>query len=439
MKEKNVIKVSIPIFIELVFLTLYGSVDTIMLSRYSDTAAGSVSVANQLFMLFAILINVIALGIGAVASQYVGANQIQKAKDTIKTGLYASIIIGVVLFIMLFIFRASILQLVGIDEALFDDAFMYLKWVSVSIIFLAIRVVLSTGFRVFSKSGLVTKIMIIGNVINIMFNALLIYGYAGLPSLGAEGAALGTLIARILVITIFIYLSYDVLEMKVFKVAFDVQVLKKMMKVGLPGALENFSWNVTQVVILSFLNQISVNAVVTRTYVYTILSYVFIYSLALSSANGIISGYYIGEKNTDQAYKQTFKTLKIALVGTWILVLFANLFSRHILGLFSQDETIITLGQQVLWIAFIIETGRTLNLLFLASLRAAGDTLTPLLIAMIIMFVVHIPLSYVLGIHFKFGLFGIMIAASIDELFRGIANTYRYVSKKWMSQTLIND
>ena len=161
MKEKNVIKVSIPIFIELVFLTLYGSVDTIMLSRYSDTAAGSVSVANQLFMLFAILINVIALGIGAVASQYVGANQIQKAKDTIKTGLYASIIIGVILFIMLFIFRASILQLVGIDEALFDDAFMYLKWVSVSIIFLAIRVVLSTGFRVFSKSGLVTKIMII--------------------------------------------------------------------------------------------------------------------------------------------------------------------------------------------------------------------------------------------------------------------------------------
>ena len=439
MKEKNIFKVSIPIFIELVFLTLYGTVDTIMLSRYSDTAAGSVGVANQLFMLFAILINVIALGIGAVASQYVGANQIQKAKDTIKTGLYASIMIGVVLFLLLFIFRTSILQIVGIDEALYDDAYIYLRWVSVSIIFLAIRVVLSTGFRVFSKSGLVTKIMIVGNVINIGLNAILIYGYFGLPSLGSEGAGLGTLIARFIVITIFIYLSYNVLEMRVFKIAFDTKALKKMMRVGLPGALENFTWNVTQVIVLMFINQISVTAVVTRTYVYTILSYVFIYSLSLSAANGIISGYYIGEKKPDHAYKQTFHTLKIALIGTWLLVLVVNVFSRQIIGLFSQDETIISLGQSVLWIAFIIETGRTLNLLFLASLRAAGDTMIPLLMAVIIMFGIHVPLSYLFGIHLGFGLFGIMIAASMDELFRGIANALRYISKRWMKQSLIHD
>jgi hypothetical protein len=84
MKEKRLFKVATPIIIELLFLMLYGTVDTLMLSNYSDNAAGSVGIANTLFLLFAIVINVIALGIGAIASQYVGKEEIQNAKDVLK-------------------------------------------------------------------------------------------------------------------------------------------------------------------------------------------------------------------------------------------------------------------------------------------------------------------------------------------------------------------
>lgn len=130
MKETRLFKVALPIFIELLFLTIYGTVDTLMLSNYSKEAVGAVGIANTLFMLFAILINIVALGIGSVASQYVGNNQLQKAKDTIKTGTYATIFISTILFIALFFLRMPLLRLIGTDASLFNDAERYLKWAS---------------------------------------------------------------------------------------------------------------------------------------------------------------------------------------------------------------------------------------------------------------------------------------------------------------------
>ncbi len=98
------------------------------------------------------MINVIALGIGAIASQYVGKEETQNAKDVLKTGFYATLLLSIVLWLLLFFLREiHYLRLVGIDPLLFDDAMIYLKWASVSIIFISMRTSLATGYRVFQK------------------------------------------------------------------------------------------------------------------------------------------------------------------------------------------------------------------------------------------------------------------------------------------------
>ena len=105
--EKNIYKLSWPIFIELLFFTLLGTVDTIMLSNYSDTAVGSVGIANRILFLFAIVVNVLALGIGVVSAQYLGANQEQKAKDTVVTGVLGNFVLGIILSIIVMFFGRS--------------------------------------------------------------------------------------------------------------------------------------------------------------------------------------------------------------------------------------------------------------------------------------------------------------------------------------------
>jgi putative MATE family efflux protein len=437
MKETRLFKVAFPIFIELLFLTLYGTVDTLMLSNYSKEAVGAVGIANILFMLFAILINIIALGIGSVASQYVGNNQLQKAKDTIKTGTYATLFISIILFLALFFLRMPLLRLIGTDETLFNDAELYLKWASISIIFLGIRVTLSTGYRVFSKSNAVMYIMVIGNIFNMLLNLVLIYGFWFIPSLGAEGAAIGTLIARAITVGIFVYGSYKLLDIKLHRFVLNIDVLKKTVGVGLPSALENLGWNIAQVFIIRYVNDIGVDQMIARTYILNMMSYIFLLAFALATANGIIVGYHIGDKKPEEAYKQTFITRKYAMLGTWPVIAVMIVFGQLILRIYTQDEVVIKLANDVLWLIFFLETARANNLIFIAALRAAGDTFVILIGGVTIMFALNVGLGFVFTYILELGLTGILLAASLDEIGRALFNIQRFKSKKWMQIKLI--
>ena len=437
MKETRLFKVAFPIFIELLFLTLYGTVDTLMLSNYSKEAVGAVGIANILFMLFAILINIIALGIGSVASQYVGNNQLQKAKDTIKTGTYATLFISIILFLALFFLRMPLLRLIGTDETLFNDAELYLKWASISIIFLGIRVTLSTGYRVFSKSNAVMYIMVIGNIFNMLLNVVLIYGFWFIPSLGAEGAAIGTLIARAITVGIFVYGSYKLLDIKLHRFVLNIDVLKKTVGVGLPSALENLGWNIAQVFIIRYVNDIGVDQMIARTYILNMMSYIFLLAFALATANGIIVGYHIGDKKPEEAYKQTFISRKYAMLGTWPVIAVMIVFGQLILRIYTQDEVVIKLANDVLWLIFFLETARANNLIFIAALRAAGDTFVILIGGVTIMFALNVGLGFVFTYILELGLTGILLAASLDEIGRALFNIQRFKSKKWMQIKLI--
>ena len=107
----------------------------------------------------------IALGIGAIASQYVGKEEIQNAKDVLKTGFYATLLLSIVLWLLLFFLREPLLRLVGIDPLLFNDTMIYLKRASVSFIFISMRRFLYTGYRVFSENKYVMIVMTFSNII----------------------------------------------------------------------------------------------------------------------------------------------------------------------------------------------------------------------------------------------------------------------------------
>ncbi len=435
--EKNIYKITWPILVEMMFFTLLGTVDTLMLSRYSNTAVGSVGVSNQILFLFGMIVNVIALGIVVVAAQHLGAKQLQKAKDTVATGIASNFIIGVILSIFVITLGKQLLILIGTDDILLNDAVTYIRIVGISLLFVALRVALSNGFRSFGKPKVVMIIMIIGNIVNIMVNAVLIYGLFGLPQLGVMGAAIGTLSSRILMTILLIVAAYKILDIKVFKIRININHLKKILFVGIPAATENLMWNIAQVFIITIVNNISVEALIARTYIYTILSFIYIFSFSFASGNAIIVGYYIGEEKPEKAYTQTLKALKIAFGLVIIITLSLNIFSKQVIGLFTDDDLITSMARSVLYIAIFLELGRSMNFVFIQALRSAGDTVFPVIMAIISMFGVNVLFSYIFAIHFEMGLIGIFLAGMLDEIIRGLAMAVRWHQRKWSKIKLI--
>lgn len=434
--EKNVFKLSWPIFIEMLFFMLMGSVDTLMLGKYSDLAVAAVGNANTVLNLFGVLLNIVAVGIAVVVSQFLGANNDSDARKTVKTGIVANFAVGVVLFFVIQFFGVSIFYLVNTESTIFDWAISYTKILSWSLITLSISTGISAGFRSYGKPKIVMGIVIGANIVNVILNYLLIFGNYGFPELGVNGAAIGTLVSRGLILIIGIILLIKLVNINPLIIEFEKRIVFKIVKIGVPAALENFTYNFSQLFILAFINQMGTISVAARTYTMLILMYIYIFSLSFASGNSIIVGYYVGEKDYNGAYKRTIDTFKYTVVIVIIMTGIMNVVAEPILSIMTKNQDIIGLVKNILLVAIFLELGRAMNLIFIQALRAASDTFFPLQMAIISMLGVAVVFSYILGVHFKLGLLGVFLALALDETFRGLSMFFRWKKRTWISKTI---
>lgn len=435
--ERNIYKLTWPIFIEMLFFMLMGSVDTLMLSKYSDLAVASVGNANTVLNVFGVLFNIIAAGIAIVVSQYLGANKDKEAKVVVKSGVYTNFAVGIVIFFILQLFGKMIFQAIKTDVDIIDWSLSYLKTIAWSLLFVSISSAFSSAFRSYGKPKVVMTVMILANLLNVLLNYIFIFGNFGAPRLGVYGAALGTLISRIFIFVMLLINMMRLLQINMFKFHYDSKSVLTILKVGLPSALENFMYSFSQIFILSFINKMGTDAVTSRSYVMLLLTYVYVFTISFSNANSIIVGYYIGEKKPEEAYKQSFKTLKITLIFISIMLVVMNILADPILRLLTENEAIIQLSKTVLLTGILLEVARVLNWIFLQSLRGTGDTVFPLKVAVISMYGVSVLFSYILGLKLNLGLVGVFIALSLDEFIRGLAMLLRWKSKKWVTKSLV--
>jgi len=437
--ERNLFRLTWPIFIELLFFMLMGSVDTLMLSRFSDNAVAAVGNANTVLNLFGVLLNIVATGIAVVVSQYLGAGKEEDAKRIVKSGVFTNLAVGIFIFAVLQLFGKMMFSAIKTDASILSWSLDYLKVIAWALLFVAASTAMSAAFRSFGKPKIVMITVIIANILNVFLNYIFIFGNLGAPRMGVYGAALGTLISRIFIFVVSAFMLFRLLQINVFRFEFNFDGVKKILKIGIPSALENFTYNTSQVFILSFVNIMGTESVTARSYVFLLLTYVFIFSLSFASANSILVGYYIGEKRPENAYKQTLKTFRITLVFILMMTLVMNVTADPILRLLTQNETIISMAKNALKIGILLETGRTMNLIFIQALRGTGDTLFPLKMGIISMLGVAVVFSYLFGIVLGLGLIGIFIAYTMDESLRGITMVFRWKSRKWESKSLIQE
>ena len=429
--EKNLYKLTWPIFVELLFFILMGSLDTLMLSQYSDRAVAAVGITNQMIGLFGIFLNIVATGTTVVVSQYLGAFKDLDAKGAIKTGFILNTVIGLLAFSGLFFLGEGILLLINTDASLMGFAMQYLRWAAFSLIFFSMGQAVAAGFRAYGKPRYVMYVTIVANILNVLLNYILIFGNFGAPALGVLGAAYATVFSRFFILVVLGVLMIRVLNIKIYKLVYTPFYAKRILRIGIPSGTENILWNISQIILISFVNTMGLESLIARTYVITIMQIVLLFSLSLANANAIIIGYHVGEQTLEEAYIRTFKTMRLALGSVIVATVMLNIFATPMLRLFTTDAEVVRLGQQLMLISLANEIGRTLNILFIYSLRSANDTVFPVIMAVISMYGISVMMGYVLGVVMGLGVVGIFIAMSMDELFRGAIMSIRWKRKTW--------
>ena len=430
---------TIPVFIEMALVMMLGAVDTVMLSRYSDNSVAAVGLDNQLMSLVFLVYQFFSMGAAIICAQYIGAGLRKRLVQVVGVALVVNLMLGLTVSALLYVFAEELLLMMGVRPELMGDASIYLRVTGVLSFFQALSLTFSASLR---SAGKVTYPMVVTgivNVVNIVGNYALIFGRLGCPQLGVEGAAIATAASRA-VATVLLGVIHFRKHIPRFPLSYFRPMpwleLRNLLFIGIPAMSENISYNLSQVVVTYFINQISNEALAARTYCANIIMFVYLFCLSITQGGDILVGHLVGRRHHQAAYvlgNYFFRwSMVITLTGSAVLAV----FGRDIIGAFTGNEEIIAMGVWVFVVDWFLEIGRTSNIFATSTLRATGDAFYPLLIAVIFNWTIAVGLSYLVGIPLGYGLIGMWICFALDENIRGVILMRRWRSGKWRTKGL---
>lgn len=444
--QKNVWQLTIPIFIESLMFSLMGSIDVVMLAKFSDDAVAAVSVANQVMFLIQVLACIVTTGSGILCAQYIGADRKPEDQNTlIAATVILNLGIGIVLTIVLVMFHPVFLKLLNLEGTACSYAENYLQIISLFIWGQMAMMAFSTILRAYGRA-LPCMIVSLGmNLCNIVLNYLLIFGKFGCPAMGIRGAAAATVMGRGIGLLVFGWMLYHMrkkdsewrmLPEDIIEADKRRTVLKAIryrsrdvIAYGLPAAGEQISYNCSQFFVMVFITMLGTKTVTAYSYLNTCVSFIYMFSMALGQATAILTGWSVGAGDYRKADGQCRFSGYCSIAVSMSIMIVVTVFRYPIFSLFTEDREILNIACMVLLVNFVREAGRSQNLIYVNALRAAGDVQFPFYFGLISMWGLSVGMSYILGISLGWGLMGVWLALGLDECFRAVGMHVRWKRK----------
>ena len=341
--KKTLISLTIPIFFELLLVTIVGNIDTIMLGYYSDEAVGTIGGITQLLNIQNVIFSFINLATAILTAQFLGAKDYKRVKQVISVSLVLNIFLGVVLGGIYLFFWRGLLQKINLPEELVGIGKYYFQMVGGLCVFQGI--ILSCG-AILKSHGRPTETLIINvgvNILNILGNGMFIFGWLGMPVLGTTGVGISTVVSRGIGCVAAFYMMCKYCNFtfrKKYIKPFPFKIVKNILSIGFPTAGENLSWNVGQLLIVAMVNTMGTTIIASRTYLMLISSFVMTLSIALGQGTAIQVGHLVGAGEIKEVYNKCLKSVKIAFIFAFVTTSLVCIFRKPIMTIFTTNPDI---------------------------------------------------------------------------------------------------
>lgn len=426
-------KLIIPLIIEQVLAVAVGMVDVVMVSTAGEAAISGVSLVDMVNNLIIAIFAALATGGAVVTAQYIGAKRFDQARKSAKQLLIVAVTISVIVSVFCVLTRRQLLSLLfgSIEVDVMNNALIYFIITALSFPFLAIYNSSAALFRAMGNSKLSMKVSILMNIINVIGNSILIYGF----HMGAAGVAFSSLFSRAIAAVIMFVLLCNrsnpvYVEGKSLRP--DFKMIKKILYIGIPSGIESGIFQFGRIIVVSIIAGFGTVQIAANGVANTIDSMGCIAGQAMSLAMITIVGQCVGAQDEYQVRYYTKKLLKITYAITAVVNSCILLALPVLLKLFSlSPET-----RKLAYILIFIHNGMAI-FLWPASftlpnaLRACNDVRFAMLLSIFSMFTFRILFSYILGVGFGLGAIGVWLAMLLDWSFRVTCFVWRYASGKW--------
>ena len=377
---KKVLIIGLPVSIQNLINTTVNMVDTFMIGSLGDDYVSAVGLASKIFFVMNLLIFGIVSGCSVLLSQYYGKKDDVNLNKTFGFMTTLSLIGSLIFFILAIAIPNALMHIFTDSENLINIGAPYLKIVSISYLFTAFSMSASAMLRSINKTRAPMIFTIISVLVNVLFNYLLIFGQLGLPMMKANGAAIGTIIARTVeFLLILFYLIFAKRDVKLsFKemINFDKENIKKIFKFALPVIINELGWGLGTTMYSVIYGHMSDDVVAAMTISTALQDMVYALLFGVSTACSVIVGNQLGANELEEAEKTAKKLLISGIILSAILgVILVSLINPYIM-LYKANETVVDDIRRVCIAYAILMPIKTFNLIMIVGiLRSGGDTL----------------------------------------------------------------
>lgn len=435
---QRMLKLALPIVIQNFLSSFLNMLDTVMVGKLGETEIAAVGIANQYFFFFNMFLFGLSAGCSVFISQFWGKGDLPNIKRILGIGLGSSIVVSLAFMVLGWLAPGKIMAFFNNDPQVIRLGAGYLKIVLVSYLFTGITIIYNFALRSIGNTVQPMFISGLALVCNAFFNYVFIFGKMGAPAMGVQGAALATVIARVVetsVLIVMVYKKKGVLAASVRELTdLSLEFVKKSYRTISPVILNDICWGLGAMVYAAVYGRMGTQAVAAVQICNTVSNLFMVATFGMSSAAAVMVGHSIGagEYQLGRDYAQRFSVLAV-VTGVGLGLLLAAV-SPLILDFFNLSKLARDYSQVILYIISAIFFIRVFDIiLIIGILRGGGDAKVSMLIEGFTMWFIGVPLTIMGAFVFKLPIYTVYALALLEEIAKGIIGMIRLKSGRWIN------
>ncbi len=440
-KEKSfyklILSIAVPVVLQNMITIGVNIMDTLMLGNYGEVQLSASSLANEFINIYHIMCMGMSMGAAVLTAQYYGAGNNPSLKKIVTIVLRMGLVIAAAFTVVTLLFPEELMRLYTPDEAVIEKGVLYFRISAVTYVLLGVSLILTNILRTVHQVRFPLVLSIVTFFVNVFFNWVFIYGRLGAPEMQIEGAALGTVIARLvecgsLVTYFFVFdkrIGYRIKDL-FMKCGDHVRVY---ITYAIPVMVSDTLLALGNSAVSIIMGHIGASFVAANSIISQTVRLSTVFNQGLSSASSVITGNTLGKGERDKAYHQGMTFLCLSILIGLAAAIIILLISPLLVESFNITQETKDIAYQLMASVSVMMVFQTVqSVLTKGVLRGGGDTRFLMLADILFLWLASIPLGYLCGLVWHLSPFWIYAALKIDWVIKSVWCIFRLRSKKWI-------
>lgn len=435
--RRAIFLLSVPMVLEMLMESVFAVADIFFVSKLGAEAIATVGLTESVMT----IVYSIAVGLStattAIVARRIGEKNNTDASVSAVQGIISGIGVALIMGVPGIIWAKEVLDLMGASDEILKTGSIYTTIMFGSNIVIVLLFVINAIFRAAGDAAISMRVLWIANVINIILDPCLIFGWGPFPELGIKGAAIATTIGRGLAVLYQLWLLFRgkhrvKIEMKDIKINFSI--LKNLIKISLGGIGQHLVATSSWIFLIRIVSEFGSIVMAGYTIALRIIIFGLLPSFGLSNAASTLVGQNLGAKQPKRAEKSVWQTSIANVIFMGLIGFVFVLFPERLMRLFIDDMLVIEkgiIGLRVVSCGFIFYA---LGMVMANALNGAGDTITPTVINVFCYWLLELPLAYLLSITLRYNENGVYYAIVFSEAVMALTALIIFKRGKWKTR-----